>query len=130
MAINRSLLRRISVPALALVFGTALVTAVAPPAFADNCTLTITKNSSGNYQVFVSCGRDTPQGFSLWGQDEVFDELRGQYTGQVTTVTRDVLNEDDSIFNREDDIYAKVGGVDFFGQQFNGRMTNVIHREF
>ncbi|WP_214326698.1 hypothetical protein [Nonomuraea sediminis] len=126
------ILRRFAVPVLAAVLGAGLAASAAPPAFADSCTLFIGNQTPQHfYPVSVSCGRDTVQGFSLWGQDEVFDEFRQGFNGvSSASVSRDVLNEDDSIFNREDDIYAKVGGVDVFGNSFNDRMTNVIHRNF
>jgi hypothetical protein len=131
MTAKRPLVRRLTVSALAVVLGTGLATVAAYPALADQCTLFISpKNSSGNYAVTVSCGRDTVTGFALWGQDEIFDEFRGSFFSSSVTVTPDVLNEDDSVFNREDDIYAKAGGVDFFGNPFNAVMTNVIHRRF
>jgi hypothetical protein len=132
MSIKGQFLRRFAASAVAVTLGAGLVGVAATPAFAISCTLSIgSKNTSGFYPVFVGCTQVASiGGFALWGQDEVFDEFRQSFPGNVATVDPAVLNEDDSIFNREDDIYAKVSGVDAGGTPFSLIMTNVIHREF
>jgi hypothetical protein len=125
--------RRLAHSAAALVFGAGLALVVADPAAAANCTLTINPSTTpGFYTVAVGCGPNvTVDGFALWGQDFPFDEFRaGGFRGPVATVSRDVLNEDDSFFNSEDEIYAKVGWHDIFGGSDTATMTNVIHRSF
>jgi hypothetical protein len=121
MTTKRTLARRLGTTAFAVALGASLTVVAAGTAHAAFCTLGISaKNSSGNYQIGVSCDGNPVDGFSLYGQDQFFDEFRGHFIGTAATVSVATLNEDDSIFDREDDIYAKVGDS----------MTNVIHRRF
>jgi len=119
--VRKTLRRRLVASAFAVAFGVGLSTVVADPAAAAVCTLFIGQQTPQHfYATSVSCDGVLQPSYSLWGEDEIFDEFRHTVINFAGSVPRSVLNEDDSWFNREDDIYAMV----------NGNKTNVIHREF
>jgi hypothetical protein len=140
MAVKRSLARALTASAFAVASVAGLATVEASPAFAFTpCTLSIGPVRSGDlHDVAVSCPLGyTHISFSLWGEDTFSDEFRQNFAfdsggGNVSafSVPGSVLNEDDSIFDREDEIFARVGGVDAFGQSFSFERTNSVKGRF
>jgi hypothetical protein len=99
-----------SAAAICLGFGVTMVI-VSPAQAATTCTLTIggQDSESGRYPVFVSCSEGGNWAFGLYGDDPAFDDFQGGPFFSGALVLRGVLNEDDSFFDRQDEIYALVG---------------------
>jgi hypothetical protein len=116
--------RKLTAAALTIGVGVGVTMVVASPAQASTtCTLSIGgQDENGRYPVFVNCSPSSNGVFGLYGSDPLFDDFRGGpfYTGAV--VTRGVLNEDDSFFDREDEIYAIVAPLN--------TKTNTVVRHF
>ncbi|MFF0268913.1 hypothetical protein [Kribbella sp. NPDC004536] len=132
MTFMKPRLHKLGLVAVAAAIGAAALGAVnVEPALASSCTLGIgPKTPEGNYEVGVNCGTNiTITGFSLYGSDPAFDDYRGTWTGAGATVSRAVLNEDDSWLDDTDEIYARVSGRDQFGNSFSGT-TQIITRKF
>ncbi|MDP9799725.1 hypothetical protein J2S43_008237 [Catenuloplanes nepalensis] len=102
------LARKAAALASAACFGLAVTMSVASPAQAASCTLSIGPQENGRYPVYVSCDTAVNGVFGLYGSDAVFDDFRGGPFYSGAQVLRGVLNEDDTIFDRRDEIYAIV----------------------
>ncbi|WP_143133932.1 hypothetical protein [Actinoplanes philippinensis] len=114
--------------ALAVGAGLAAVVGVAGPAQAASCHLDFERPSTKVYRILVSCTGGSPGTVSLYAEDWPFDQFIANFLpGQL--VDQGTLDEDDSPFNREDEIYAKVAVREPNGNVVSVR-TNTVSRNF
>jgi hypothetical protein len=136
--------------------GVALAGASAAHAASDTATLDIT---GGKYPQAIVTGQfgaatlaeakalmgATSIRIELWGDDVSTDDYLGvltpvhrttpttsalPFSAQDSACYHDWLNEDDSLFNRTDEVYARVYLLGFTNQVMRSIKTNVVSTEF
>jgi hypothetical protein len=127
--VRMSFARKLAGSALAVVAGLGVVTVTGGPAMAATCTLDFNRPSVTVYQLTLVRPNATPiSAVQLWAEDFPFDQFLGNFrVGQL--VDQGTLDEDDSPFNRGDEIYGKVTVQDVNGNTEDVR-TNTVHRNF
>jgi hypothetical protein len=132
---RRSFARKLAAAVLVTTAGFGLATVAATPAMAaPNCTLDFFHDvfdPPNTYRIALPCSSDVifTGAVALYAEDFPSDNRRGGHYQVGGLVDRGVLNEDDSIFNREDEIYARVIVFLQNGGSADIR-TNTVHRSF
>lgn len=120
--------RRFAAAALALGCGLGVAVGVGSPALAASCHLDFARPSTTVYRIQLTCTGGTPTNIALYAEDFLFDQFLGNYLpGQL--VDQGTLDEDDTPFNREDEIHGQVAVREPNGNVVSVR-TNTVSRNF
>jgi hypothetical protein len=116
---SRTLVKSLAVTGASVLALTALSM---PSANAATCQLTIKSLGSNQYKVTVGCNDLFVDSFTLMGEDPIYDDTLGSYTGFTATVSGDVLDED---WPDGDEVFANANAHDLDGKTIQVRSNTV-----
>ncbi len=116
---SRTFARSLAVTGISVLALTALSM---PSANAATCQLIIKSLGSNQYKVTVGCNDLFVDNFTLMGEDPIYDDTLGSYTGFTATVSGDVLDED---WPDGDEVYAIVNAHDLDNNTIQVRSNTV-----